>query len=235
MHHMLARCHSSRRWWLVALIAFDVISMSGMPAARAAPALSDVGNDIAEKPAIESMVAQGIMRLRAPGEFAPTTPETKADFAFSLQRLFSLPLPQRFVAFPDIPATSPDYAAVEASAPYLNVKVLCFGCLLGKNFLPNAVVSRAVSTVAIVRALDSQGKIHLPSPADAQTTLANVADKDSLPPAAWPFFAAAITNRILSLQPGNMIAPALPLTRAATAAQLDLVQKTFVIPRLSSP
>jgi hypothetical protein len=192
-------------------------------------ALSDLRAHAAEEPAISRIVAQGIMKPIAPGKFDPDGVVTRDEFAASLQHMFNLPAPARPIRFPDLSPRSPNYAAIQAAAPYMNAQILCPGCLLSRRFLPDEAASRGVSTLAIVRILVAKKKLPLPSPAEADHALANVTDAKGLAPEARPYFATALSSGILTLRPGNKTELGLEHTRAELAAQLDHVQRTLKI------
>src|SRR5438105_3978001 len=101
---------------------------------------SDLAHHVEEELAINSMVAQGIMRPISPTKFAPDTPETLGEFAVSTQHMFNLPQPAHPINFSDVPPSSPIYAAVQAMVPYMGRHILCIGCALTTDFLPNQPV-----------------------------------------------------------------------------------------------
>jgi hypothetical protein len=197
-----------------------------------APVIADLANHAAAVPAIKSMVAQGIMRGVSQTQFAPDAFYRAGDFAVSMQHMFNLPAPAQPIDFPDVPRGSPIYAAVQAIAPFLGRQLLCPGCALGSNFLPNQPVTRAATTVALVNILKAQGMVQLLSPAEAEIVLANVSDASPPSPMARAIFATALKSGIIALQPDSKINLALKHTRADAAVLLDALQKRFNIPQV---
>jgi hypothetical protein len=163
-------------------------------------------------------------------QFAPGMANTRGDFAVSVKRMFNLPQPAQSFEFPDVPGNSPIHAAVRAMAPFTGGNILCFGCALGKNFLPTHPVSRAEATVTLVRILIGEKKLGLVDSTEADSLLAGVSDAQILPPPARVYFATAIKAGVIQVLPGNRIGPAVPLTRADVAVLLDDVQRKFEIP-----
>src|SRR5690242_8319405 len=78
-------------------------------------AAPDLPADTESKLAIGNMVRQGVMHLRATGEFSPSEPSTLGEYLISLQQLFQLTPPPNPQHFTDIPPGSPYYAAAEAA------------------------------------------------------------------------------------------------------------------------
>lgn len=193
---------------------------------------SDLAHHMAEEPAINRMVAQGVMRPVSPTKFAPDMPETLGEFAVSVQHMFDLPQPPKPINFSDVPPSSPIHAAVQAMVPYMGRHILCFGCALATNFLPNQPVSRAISAVTLVRILMAQKKISLLTMMEADEVLRNVEEAKTLPPPSRPYFATAIRSGILALSPEHKIEPAREHSRANMAVLLDHVQKKFNVPRV---
>jgi len=197
------------------------------------PAFSDIATrSAATQLAIGSMVAQGVMQGRSANQFAPDAPLTRAEFAMSLQKMFSLPLPAQAASFPDVPPTAPYYSAVEAVSPHLARSLLCFRCALVKNFLPNETVSRAEMTMIMAHVLVSRNKLKLPDQSETAAALAGVADGEKIPVPARPYFAAAIKNNVVDLKPGKTIALPMAVSRAETAEYMANVQKKFSMPVL---
>jgi len=180
-----------------------------------------------EAPAIEDMVGAGILQLQSAGLFKPNGVFTRGDFAAASQRLFGLTKPSQVYAFADVPTASPIYDAVEAAAPYMNIKILCLGCLLGHNFSPNASLGRAHATIALVRMLVAAKKVQLVDQREVDADLAEVADAASLPAVARPYIATAIKYGVVSLVTGGKFGPATAYDRADIAVVLDNVHKKF--------
>jgi hypothetical protein len=193
-------------------------------------AFVDLANHPAAAPAINSMVAQGIMRGVSQTQFAPDASYSLGEFMLSMQHMFKLTAPARPINFPDVPRDSPIYAAVEAVTPFMDRGLFCPGCALGTNFIARQPVMRAVVATILVNILKAENKILLVSPAEAESVLANVSDASSLPPTARTIFATALKSEIIALEPGNNINLGYQPTRAHTAVLLDAVQKNFNIP-----
>jgi len=214
---------------------------SGLPLRAILPVaaqvvFSDVDNRTTQGAAIESMVAQGIMLGRSPTEFAPNASTTRGEFALAVQHMFNLPTLAQSAAIPDIPLGTQVYSAVQAIAPYYNQQLLCPGCALGQNFMPNQEISRGQRTVALVSILVAQNRLQLLGRADTDSVLANVADASTLSQPARAYFATAIKNGVVELTSGNRIDASLPVTRAELAVLLNSVQQKFSIPRaMTSP
>lgn len=200
------------------------------PHRAATPTFSDLANYAAQRSAIEHMVSQGIMSPISPGKFGPEAPVTRGDFATSMLYMFNLPEWAKPTEFPDVARTSAIYPAVSAAAPFMNLQILCFGCALGENFMPRQPISRAESTVVLVRILLARRQIQVLSSQQADDALANVADAKDLSPPARTLFATAIQSGILALRPDKTIQPGLQHTRADMAELLDKIQKKYEIP-----
>jgi hypothetical protein len=195
---------------------------------------TDVAADAAARPAIESLVAQGIMRGVSATQFAPDEPETLGDFAVSMQKLFALPPPAEPVPYTDVVPGSPYYAAVEALTPHLHYQLLCPGCALTSTIQPDQPVSRAAASVALVSILAERKALALPSASDADQVLAKAGDAADLPARARPYFAAAISSGLLPLTPQNAIAPRGTIRRADTAVLLDGVQTKYHLAKIGA-
>jgi hypothetical protein len=153
----------------------------------------------------------------------------RGEFAVMLQQRFNLPQPSRPVACPDVHPSDTIYSAVQAAAPFMDHQVLCPGCQLNVNFFPDEPVTRAISTIALVRVLVANGKAQLLNPEESETVLSNVSDAARLPRAARPYFATAIKDGILTLGTGNTIQPGLPRMPSDMVALMDSIQKQFNI------
>jgi hypothetical protein len=105
----------------------------------------DLPADTESKLAISNMLRQGVMRVRASGNFSPSEPSTLGEYLISLQQLFHLTPTSNPPKFTDVPPGSPYFAAAQAAAPYLNRQAMCKGCALSTNLLPGpAADARAV-------------------------------------------------------------------------------------------
>ncbi len=197
-----------------------------------AVAFTDLGSHTAEQPAISRMVEQGIMRGKSAEQFAPDAAMTRGEFVVALQQMFQLQTPSQRVAVSDVPPGNSLDAAVQAAQPFLGRQLLCFGCALGSNFLPNQPMTQAEQTMALTRVLVAQNKLQLLAPTDAASVLAEVKDAGSLSPPAAPYFATAIKGGVLTLQADKTIGLATPQTRVNVATTLDAVQQKFSIPQV---
>jgi hypothetical protein len=204
----------------------------GAPQTTTSPALVfvDLANHTAAVPAINSMVAQGIMRGVSQTQFAPDAYYSMGEFAVSMQHMFNLPPPAQPINFTDVARGSPIYDAVEAIVPFLGRGLLCPGSAAGSTFVPGQPVVRAWATIVTVNILTAQNTIQLARPAEAESALANVTDAGWLPPEARIIFATALNNEIIGRQPQNEIDLAFEPTRADMAVFLDAIQKKFNIP-----
>jgi len=149
---------------------------------------------------------------------------TRADFAVLIQRQFALPQPKQPILFPDVSPNDSIYPAVEAAAPFMNPLILCPGCSLTRNFFPNQPITRAISTIALVRILAAKGQLQFLSAAESASVLANSADAKQLPAAARPYFATAISRGIISFLPGNTLQPEMPVSQTDMTALLGRLQ-----------
>jgi len=184
--------------------------------------ISDIPKHSKEAVAIHTVVALGI--LTAPsGRFRPDEPLTRAEFAQAMQRLFALKPPAVARNFPDIPSKSPQYTAVEALAPYLGWEILCPGCALRGDFLPEAPMSTLEAAVPVLNILLAQNKVVLLKGDQAEAVVKSVPDSARLRgPLLRSYAATAISAGIVSrfaIERGR-----LTLTRAQAATMLDHVQ-----------
>lgn len=78
----------------------------------------------------ETLKARAIGKSRKPSEVVTAQYTcsqvwaTRRDFAVMQQKTFQLPEPQTVTDFPDAPASDPDYAAIQAAAPFMNLHIL---------------------------------------------------------------------------------------------------------------
>jgi len=195
------------------------------------PKFKDIHHHASES-AIKSMCSQGILHGRSASQFAPDAPMTRGEFAAALQSMFKLPSPAHAEAFPDVPPSSTDYQAVQAVTPHLCREMLCFRCALGKNFLPNEIVTRAEMTMILSHILVSQKRLSLCSEAEAKATLASVSDGERIPRPARCYFASAIKSGVVDLKPGSAMALPTPPTRGEIALCMANLQKKLNMPVL---
>jgi S-layer homology domain len=198
-------------------------------------AINDIADHPNEEPAIREMVSVGIMKLPTPTQFHPDVVLTRGEFAASMQTMFKLAQPAQPVAFADVRPGSPNYAAIQAIAPYLNRQALCFGCLLSGNFNPSAAVSREEMAVILVRILGAQNRIPLPSTALVNSYLASTPDARNWKPAASPYIALAVQHGLVPMTSNNTFQPSLQVTRANAAVTLQTVYKKFLVPVVLVP
>lgn len=170
----------------------------------------------------------------APGETASRVAEVsyvcrfnRGDFAVLLQRRFALPPPKQPVVFFDIKPTDSIYNAVEAAAPFMNPLVLCPGCSLSRDFNPDQPITRAISTIAIVRILAARGKLQFLGAAESDKILAKSPDAKQIPSAARPYFATAIARGIISFGPEDRIELATPNKRIEIDELVERLQREF--------
>jgi hypothetical protein len=154
----------------------------------------------------------------------------RRDFAVLQQAGFQLPPPQHTVDFPDLPSTDPDYAAIQAAAPFMSLQILCAGCMLSKNFGPDLQVSRAGFTVSVVRILVSRNQLQLVNIVESNNILAGVADVNDIPVAARSYFATAIKFGIVSVNSDKKLLPQGGFTRPELASQVERLGKQFGVP-----
>ena len=157
----------------------------------------------------------------------PPVTLTRGEFAVLLQQKFALQPPAQTISFPDVKQSASIYNAVQAAAPYMNPMVLCPGCALNRNFFPNQPITRGISTIALVRILAAKGKLQFLSAAESNTVLLRSPDGHKLPPAARPYFATAISHKIIAFLPGYRVEIAAPNTRTEINALVVRLQTQF--------
>jgi hypothetical protein len=154
-------------------------------------------------------------------------PVPRSATATTVQTLFSLAPSSSAPAFTDVAAGDPLFAAVQAVSPFLNRQMLCFGCALGSNFLPNAPSTRGEEAVLLTTILVSNGSLTLLSPSDAQAVLATYSDGASVPLPAQQMVATALKGGVLEPLPGNQIGLGVVETSADSAAMISHVSAAF--------
>jgi hypothetical protein len=219
----------------MSLIAQTLIAQASQPqpvapSVAAIGSFSDLASHAADQPAIARMVAQGIMKPVSPGTFEPDAPVPRGDFVVSIQHMLALKAPAQPLEFGDVPQTNEIYSALAATAPYMNRQLLCVGCALGTNFLADEPIDRGLIAITLVNVLIARNQVKLATVADADKSLANVADANLLIGPARRYLATALANGILNLQPGNKIDPMSAVSRDEFAVMLDHVQQQFKIP-----
>lgn len=130
---------------------------------------------------------------------------TRREFAVLVKQAFPLRLPAQSMNFPDVSPHDPDYQAIQTVAPFMNSQVLCPGCQLNLNFFPDQPVTRAISTITLVRIVLANGRMQLLGNSESEDVLAQVKDAGDLPMASRPLFATAIRFGILTLTSENTI------------------------------
>lgn len=231
---------AASRLFLVAVISASGLALAQQPTPvrTKAPVVqqkvvfTDLENYSTEAPAINDMVAQGIIKQASPGIFNPEGVVTRGDFATMVQTLFQLTKPAEPVAFSDLKTTDPIYGAVQSMAPFMNRQALCRGCALSTNFSPNVAISREEAAVILVRILGSRNLVQQLSDSDLNTFLSSTPDAKNWKPFAAPYFAVAIKSGIIPLLGDNTFQPAMKLTRVSTAVVLDSVHQRFIAPVL---
>ena len=221
---------TSRRWQAFLVFGAGLVALSAC--APQPSVISDIANHRAEAVAIRSLVAQGIMTAPR-GRFQPDAPLTRVEFAQSMQRMFALKAPPVARNFPDVPSMSPMHTSVEALTPYLGREILCPGCALSSNFIPEARVSPLEAAVVTLNILLSQKKIELLNSEQSEVVVRNIPDSAGLRGRLLQSYAAtAINSGILSrsiIEPANRVPV---LTRARAAAMLDQVQTKFAVTKV---
>jgi hypothetical protein len=192
-------------------------------------AVTDLSGLSVEQPAIERMLAQGIMTPASPGRFAPTGTVSRATFAGMLQHMFVLTA-HTHIAFSDVPASDPSNAAIQAAAPFMNRQVFCFGCQLTDKFLPDKAVSRGEAAVYMVRVLGAEGKVEQVAASDLPAITGGSADAASWGPLLTPLFAVALKHELITLQSDKALHPADPIERAHAAVLFDTAQSLASLP-----
>jgi hypothetical protein len=214
------------------LFSLALMTLVNLAVADAQTTFTDLQTHAADRPAISSIVAQGIMHGVSPTQFRPDSAIERGNFAVSMQHMFNLPVPTRKVNFTDVPTSSPIYKAVEAVAPFLGRQMRCFGCALGSTFGPNEPVTRLEMAVTITNILIANKKIALLSPSAAEAALKDMPDTAALRGPVRVYAATALQEGIIARTSSNELAPALQVTRANLAVQLDHIQKKFNIPHV---
>lgn len=216
---------------LAAVAALQTLSLAQTSTHTLPVTFTDLPAAGGDRVAITSMVGQGIMRPVTPTRFDPDGLITREDFAVALTKMFRLSPPEKPIKFPDVPVDSAPF--VEAAAPYMNRQILCFGCALGRNFLPAESVSDAETTISLTSVLVDEKKIELVSRDKAIEQMARVEGGGDLPPAAKLYFATAIRSGIVSGETSIQLKR--KMTRADVAVQLYNVQQRFKFPQLQGP
>lgn len=191
--------------------------------------MTDLAGFTAEQPAIQRMLAQGIMTPTSAGHFTPTGTVTRAEFAEMLQHMFGLKAATNN-AFSDVPASDQRIGAIAAAAPFMNRQIFCFGCQLTQKFLPDKVISRAEAAVYVVRVLGSEGKVQQVPAADLPTIAGRAADAVTWGPLLTPLLAVALQSHLLDVESDNTLQPAKPLQRVHAAVLFDTAQLLGDIP-----
>jgi len=195
-------------------------------AARAQPASPTPLNDIAGRPdsaAIQAVVGRGLLAPKQPGVFDPTGAISRADFAAATQKLFALPPPAQPVWFADVPPSSPNYAAIEAVAPYVMRAraALCPTCMLSNSFGPQATLPRIQAIALLTQALAGTGRVTLATPGESEAALRGVAGVESLSAPGRQLVATALASKVAALGPNGTLDPGAPLDRANAAVLLN--------------
>jgi hypothetical protein len=97
---------------------------------------------------------------------ATTTNLTRADFADSIQKHFSLPQPSHPIVFADVHPNDVIYSAAEAIWPFLQRQILCPGCMLSANFGSNNQITRAEAAIVLVNILIANHRIQISTDSD---------------------------------------------------------------------
>lgn len=223
--------NKSPRYAIAAAVAALVVASCHV-AAQTQTQFTDLSGQVAEQSAIKNLVSQGIMHGVSATEFSPNQPLNNGEFAVSIQKMFGLPAPAHKTAFTDVPAGSPVYNAVQAVAPVWGRQLICFHCQLGTTFGPNQPASRLLTAVTLTNILVARRKVALMAPGSAEAVLRGIPDAEQLQGPVRAYVATALQQGILSLTPQHAIEGLLPMTRAATAVQLDTAQKKFNLPRV---
>ena len=193
---------------------------------------SDLDKHIAQQPAINNIVAQGIMRPVSVTQFAPDAPVSLGEFAVSLQHMLNLPPPSKTYDFVDVSPDSPIYGAVQAVGPYLGRQALCPGCALQNTFDPYRPLTVGEAAVTLVLILMSQKKLQLLTQGDADRTVANIPGGADLLPPSRLFLGTALKSGLIALTPDGAIKASQQYTRADFAVLLDRTQTHFQIERV---
>jgi hypothetical protein len=220
---------------LVATICGGAGAIGGVSSLHAQPstaAVSDLPNDAEARLAVTQMVRQGVMPTRAAGKFAPSEPATLGEYLISLQHLFALPQPQRPVNFTDVTPDSPYYAAVQATAPYLNRQVMCSHCSLSTNLYPEQSLTRSTSIVALVSILNARGALPLVDASRSDQVLEGMDDTKNLGPLARRYVATAISGGLIPVSAAHRAELSQIQVRASAAVILNRAQSKFQVPQV---
>jgi hypothetical protein len=152
---------------------------------------------------------------------------TLAEFAGTAQEKFRLAQPSYPIAFDDLRANDPHYAAAQAVYPFLHRQLLCPECALDSRFSPKSALTRAQAAVVLVSILTTQERTGLLTPEQTADALTDVPDADAVSVFARPYIATALADGILVLDAGNMIRPAQPYSRTEMNAAFDTIQRRF--------
>ena len=181
----------------------------------------------------ETLKARAIGKSRKPSEVVTAQYTcaqvwaTRRDFAVMQQKTFQLPAPQTVTGFPDVPANDPDYAAIQAAAPFMNLQILCRGCMLSANFSPEVRVSRAGFTISLVRILVTNKSLQLVGIPEANGILSGVVDIDQVAIPARVYFATAIKFGVIALSSDHKLLPNVGFTRPEMTTVIQSVGQRF--------
>jgi hypothetical protein len=132
-----------------------------------------------QSPPIKNRLSNCILEPRS-FQCKPGLVFTRGDFAVEAQRMFGLAQPRKKIVFPDVPESSPVYAAAQAVGPFMNWRVLCPVCYLSPNFGPDEPISQAQMTVALVRILLATKQVQLLNVPEADAVLDRFPDASNI-------------------------------------------------------
>lgn len=217
------------------VVAVLLVTLFGWTAPIAAQATkpsqsaSDISGTTAQREAISRMLSQSVMKISAPGKFAPEQAMTLREFAVSMQRLFGLTSKGEAIHFNDLSPADPDFSAIEALVPHLQRLAFCPGCSLNNTLYPDRPISTVLESVALTSVLLERKQVTLASAEEAQQVLGATTNLAGLAPPARRFLATAVQRKITSLQDLSKPVAISGATRAGTAVLLDTVQRQFNI------
>jgi hypothetical protein len=194
----------------------------------------DVDARTAEGAAIAALVRQQVLSPRTATEFQPRAPLKRGEMAIALQTLLNPPPPQNRIeatSYPDVQLGTRLEAAVRAIAPYRNRQILCPGCALGTNLLPDDNPSRGEMAVLLVSILVAEHRMELVPDAERDRLLASAKGVGDLLAVGRTYIATALKNQLLNLEPGNDADLASPIRRGTFASQLVDIQQRFHLER----
>lgn len=164
---------------------------------------------------IEKIAQKGIIKGRAPGQFAPNDNITRAEFVTMLCRLLDLEeIEDKDIPFDDVSKEDWFYDTAKTAYHAGLVKGK------GKNFDPNGLITRQELITFINRAATMQGKSISLDENQIEQILSNFSDRKAIPSWARAEIASAVKLGLASGTTENTFSPKDNATRAQAATAI---------------